>query len=301
METALQVPEITHAVNFAGFSGATFTNAPNSGAVFVALEPFAARAKDPKKSALAIQLALLQKLSAIQEGLVLRRGSASRPRHRHLGRLSHDGRGPGGAGPQALQGAVYAMMGRAAETPGLPQVFSLFETSTPQLYLDIDRTKVQMLGINMSDVFGALQTYLGSTYVNDFNLLGRVFRVTAQADAAYRLDPKDVLKISVRNSRGDTVPLGSFTTVRDISGPYRVPRYNLYPAAELDGAPSPGYSQGQAIEIMQQLAAETLPTVSAMSGRRSPFSRCGRATLRSSPSCLRWCSCSWCWPPNTRA
>ena len=151
------------------------------------------------------------------------------------------------------------MMGRAAQTPGLAQVFSLFESSTPQLYLDIDRTKVQMLGVAMSDVFGALQTYLGSTYVNDFNLLGRVFRVTAQADAAYRLDPKDVLKIRVRNSAGDTVPLGSFTTVRDVSGPYRVPRYNLYPAAELDGSPAPGFSQGQALDLMQKLAAETLP------------------------------------------
>jgi multidrug efflux pump subunit AcrB len=165
----------------------------------------------------------------------------------------------GGAGPQALQGAVFAMMGRAAQTPGLTQVFSLFESSTPQLYLDIDRTKVQMLGVNMTDVFAALQTYLGSTYVNDFNLLGRVFRVTAQADAAYRLDPKDVLKIRVRASSGETVPLGSFTTARDISGPYRVPRYNLYPAAELDGAPAPGFSQGQAIDLIQKLAAETLP------------------------------------------
>jgi multidrug efflux pump subunit AcrB len=89
--------------------------------------------------------------------------------------------------------------------------------------------------------------------------LGRVFRVTAQADAAYRIDPKDALKIRVRNSSGNTVPLGSFTTVRDISGSYRVPRYNLYPAAELDGAPAPGFSQGQAIQIMQKLAAETLP------------------------------------------
>jgi multidrug efflux pump subunit AcrB len=164
-----------------------------------------------------------------------------------------------GAGPQALQGAVYAMMGRAAQTPGLTQVFSLFETSTPQLYLDIDRTKVQMLGVSMGDVFGALQTYLGSSYVNDFNLLGRTFRVTAQADADHRLDPKDVLKIRVRNASGDTVPLGSFTTVRDTSGSYRVPRYNLYPAAELDGAASPGTSQGQAIELMQKLATETLP------------------------------------------
>ncbi len=138
-------------------------------------------------------------------------------------------------------------------------MFSLFETSTPQLYLDIDRTKAQMLGINVSDVFGALQTYLGSTYVNDFNLLGRTFRVTAQADAPYRLDTKDVLKIRVRNSHGDTVPLGSFTTVRDTSGPYRVPRHNLYPAAELDASTVPGFSQGQAIEALEKLAAENLP------------------------------------------
>jgi multidrug efflux pump subunit AcrB len=164
-----------------------------------------------------------------------------------------------GLGPRELQGAVGAMMGGAAKTPGLTQVFSLFETSTPQLYLDIDRTKAQMLGVNVSDVFGALQTYLGSTYVNDFNLLGRTFRVTAQGDAKDRLEPGDALKIRVRNSSGETVPIGAFTTASDRSGPFRVPRYNLYPAAELDGAPAPGYSQGQAIEIMQRMAAETLP------------------------------------------
>ena len=99
-----------------------------------------------------------------------------------------------GRGPQALQAAVGAMMGRAAQTPGLQQVFSLFETSTPQLYLDIDRTKAQLLGINVADVFAALQIYLGSAYVNDFNLFGRTFRVQAQADAEYRLEPKDVLQ-----------------------------------------------------------------------------------------------------------
>jgi multidrug efflux pump subunit AcrB len=159
----------------------------------------------------------------------------------------------------ALQHAVYAMMGAAAKTPGLLQVFSLFETQTPQLYLDIDRTKVQMLGVRMPDVFNALQIYLGSDYVNDFNLFGRTFRVQAQAAAPYRLDAKDVLALRVRNSKGETVPLGSFTTVRNISGPYRVPRYNLYPAAELDGAAAPGYSQGQAIAIMEQLAAKVLP------------------------------------------
>src|SRR6185295_12253535 len=152
-----------------------------------------------------------------------------------------------GRGPEALLGAAYAMMGRAAQTPGLMQVFSLYENSTPQIYLDIDRTKAQLLGINVSDVFSALQVFLGSSYVNDFNLFGRTFRVTAQALAAARLDTKDVLAIRVRNANGDTVPLGSFTTVQDVSGPYRVPRYNLYPSAELDGAAAPGYSQGQAM------------------------------------------------------
>jgi len=108
-------------------------------------------------------------------------------------------------------------------------------------------------------VFAALQIYIGSVYVNDFNLFGRTFRVTAQADSRYRLTAKDVLNIRVRNSSGGTVPLGSFTTVQDISGPYRVPRYNLYPAAELDGAAAPGFSQAQAIAAMEKIAAETLP------------------------------------------
>jgi hydrophobe/amphiphile efflux-1 (HAE1) family protein len=258
-EIAFQLPGITHAVNLVGFSGATFTNAPNSGTVFVALEPFEKRTKDPRKSGPALQAALLQKLSVIQEGLVL---VIAPPPVRGIGtasgfRMMVEDRA--GRGPEALRAAVAAMMGRAAQTPGLKQVFSLFESSTPQVYLDIDRTKAQMLGINVPDVFSALQTYLGSYYVNDFNLLGRTFRVTAQAADSYRLDPKDVLQIRVRNSSGNTVPLGSFTSVRDLTGPYRVPRYNLYPAAELDGTPAPGYSQGQAIQTMQQLAAETLP------------------------------------------
>ena len=100
----------------------------------------------------------------------------------------------GGRGPEALQGAVAAMMGKAAQTPGLLQVFSLFETSTPQIYLEIDRTKAQLLGVSMPDVFNALQVNIGSAYVNDFNLFGRTFRVQSQADAPYRVDPKDALE-----------------------------------------------------------------------------------------------------------
>jgi multidrug efflux pump subunit AcrB len=138
-------------------------------------------------------------------------------------------------------------------------VFTLFETSTPQLYLDIDRAKAELLGINVAEVFSALQVFIGSAYVNDFNLFGRTYRVTAQADSPFREDARDVLSLRVRNNNGDTVPLGSFTTVHTTSGPYRVPRYNLYRAAEVDGAAAPGYSQGQAIATMEKLAAEVLP------------------------------------------
>src|SRR6185312_2455014 len=259
VELALKTPGVVGAVNIVGFSGATFTNAPNSGAIFLVLAPFNERAGHPEQTAAAIQGALFRKFAAIEEALVI---VVTPPPVRGVGnaggfRMMIEDRA--GLGPQALQGAAYAMMGRAAQTPGLTSVFSLFETSTPQLYLDIDRTKAQLLGVNVQDVFAALQIYLGSAYVNDFNLFGRTFRVVAQADSEYRLKMRDVLKIRVRNANGETVPLGAFTTVRDISGPYRVPRYNLYPAAELDGNAAPGYSQGQAIEIMEKLAAQTLP------------------------------------------
>jgi hydrophobe/amphiphile efflux-1 (HAE1) family protein len=259
VEIALKVPGIAHAVNIVGFSGATFTQAPNAGAVFVTLAPFEERAKHANESAAAIQAELFKRLSAIEEAQVF---VAAPPPVSGIGnaggfRMMVEDRA--GRGPQALQSAVYAMMGRAAQTPGLVQVFSLFENGTPQLYLDIDRTKAQLLGINIPDVFAALQIYLGSSYVNDFNLFGRTYRVVAQAADKYRADTRDVLNIRVRNKAGDTVPLGAFTTVRTVTGPYRVPRYNLYPAAELDGAAAPGFSQGEAIKIMDKLAAETLP------------------------------------------
>ena len=258
-DIARSVPGVAHGIRIVGFSGATFTNAPNAGAIFLVLDDFKKRAADPNQSAAAIQGALFGKLAAIEDAFIV---VVQPPSVQGIGnaggfRMMVEDRG--GAGPAALQGAIYAMMGAAAKTPGLQQVFSLFETATPQLYLDIDRTKAQLLGINMPDVFNTLQVYLGGIYVNDFNLFGRTFRVQAQADAPYRLDPQDVLNLRVRNSSGATVPLGSFTTVRDISGPNRMPRYNLYPAAELDGSPAPGVSQGQAIELMQKLAAQVLP------------------------------------------
>ena len=259
VDVCLKTPGVAHAVNIVGFNGATFTQAPNSGAVFLTLEPWDKRGRDPRESAAGITAELFKRLAGFQEALIL---VIQPPPVAGIGnaggvRMMVEDRAARGS--QALLEATTAMVTKASQTPGLTQVFTLFENSTPQIYLDIDRTKAQMLGINVADVFGALQVYIGSAYVNDFNLLGRTFRVTTQADAPYRRDPGDILKIRVRNSRGETVPLGSFTTVRNIAGPYRVPRYNLYPAAELDATAVVGYSQGQVIDALQKIAAETLP------------------------------------------
>ena len=259
LDVALGVPGVAHGVNIVGFSGATFTNAPNAGAIFLVLDPFEKRAEDRRQSARAIQAELNRRLSKLQDAFVV---AVLPPPVRGIGtaggfRMMIEDRA--GRGPAALQQAAAAVTARAAKTAGVSQVFTLFENSTPQVYLNIDRTKAQLLGINVQDVFNALQVFIGSSYVNDFNLFGRTFRVTAQAREQDRRNVADVLKIRVRNANGDTVPLGSFTTVSDISGPYRVPHYNLYPAAEIDGAAAAGYSQGQAIASMDNLAAETLP------------------------------------------
>ena len=259
LDIALGVPGVAHGVNVVGFSGATFTNSPNAGAIFLVLDLFAARARDPRQSAAAIQAELNRRLSKIQDGFFV---AVLPPPVRGISnsggfRMIVEDRA--GLGSAALRQATTELMTRASQTPGVATVFTLFETSTPQVYLNIDRTKAQLLGVNVQDVFNALQVFIGSAYVNDFNLFGRTFRVTAQAREEDRRNIADVLKIRVRNSSGDTVPLGSFTTVTDISGPFRVPHYNLYPCAELDGAAAPGYSQGQGIDIMNKLAAETLP------------------------------------------
>ncbi len=189
LDIALAVPGVTNGMNIVGFSGASFTNAPNSGAIFLVLDPWEVRAKKPNQSSNAIQRELSRRYAAIQEAQIFVVQPPPVPGIGNAGGFRMMVEDRAGRGPQALQAAVGAMQGRALQTPGLVQVFSLFETATPQLYLDIDRVKAQMLGINVTDVFSALQIFLGSAYVNDFNLFGRTFRVTAQAGADFRGSP----------------------------------------------------------------------------------------------------------------
>jgi hydrophobe/amphiphile efflux-1 (HAE1) family protein len=255
----LSRPGVANTVMFAGFDGATFTRAPNLGVIFVTLKPFEERVKAGLATATILN-DLRGQMQALREASILILPPPSVP-----------GIGTGGGfklyvqdradrGPHALEQAVAAITGPANRTPGLTQVFTLFNTSTPQIYADIDRTKAEMLGVPITRFFDTLSTYMGSTFVNEFNLLGRTFRVTAQADNAYRLSLRDVENLRTRSTSGDMVPLGAVATFQNVTGPYRVPRYNLFPAAEVQGSTLPGFSTGQAIAAMERIAATNLPS-----------------------------------------
>jgi hydrophobe/amphiphile efflux-1 (HAE1) family protein len=255
----LSRPGVANTVMFAGFDGATFTNAPNLGVIFVTLKPFKERVKAGLATATILN-DLRGQMQVLREASILILPPPSVP-----------GIGTGGGfklyvqdradrGPHALEQAVAAITGPANRTPGLTQVFTLFNTSTPQVYADIDRTRAEMLGVPITRFFDTLSTYMGSTFVNEFNILGRTFRVIAQADNAYRLSLRDVENLRTRSTAGDMVPLGAVATFQDVTGPYRVPRYNLFPAAEVQGSTLPGFSTGQAIAAMEQIAATNLPS-----------------------------------------
>ena len=153
------------------------------------------------------------------------------------------------------------MIAEARKQPELDpqQLFTSFSTSTPQFKYDLDRSKAKLLGLTLPDVFNTLQIYLGSLYVNDFNLFGRTFRVTLQADKASRSNASDLSKLYVRNDTGGMVPLSTLGTLKPIVGPETVPHYNNYASALINGGPAPGYSTGQAIAAMERAAATALP------------------------------------------
>ncbi|MBX9843557.1 MAG: multidrug efflux RND transporter permease subunit [Xanthobacteraceae bacterium] len=254
----LKRPGVGNAVVFAGFDGATFTNAPNSGVIFVTLKPFEERVKQGLTTQ-GILDDLRAQMQTLREAFVLVIPPPSVPGIGTGGGFKLYVQDRAGRGPQALEQAVMGLVGPANQTPGLVQVFTLFNTSTPQIYADIDRTKAEMLGVPITRFFDTLGTYMGSTFVNDFNILGRTYRVTAQADNPFRLSVRDVQNLRTRSTSDDMVPLGAVANFREITGPYRVPRYNLFPAAEVQGATLPGFSTGQAIAAMEKLAAK-LPT-----------------------------------------
>jgi multidrug efflux pump len=258
VKEALDTKGVKHAAAFAGLDGTTFTNAPNYGTIFLPLTPFEDRGKEHVKAPEVLD-ALRAKLSQIPGANVL---VIQPPPVRGIGtgggwKLIVEDRG--GQGYRKLEAAATELMTQANQQKQLTSAFTLFNTSTPRLWAEIDRDKAEMAGVLPEQVFDTLSVYLGSAYINDFNYLGRTYRVTAQADAQYRDEASDIARLQTRSLSGSMVPLGSVATVRDDSGPYRVVRYNLFPAAELQGDTKRGYSSGQALDAVEKLAKAHLP------------------------------------------
>ncbi len=256
-EIIMSRPGVEHAVAFVGFDGATFTNAPNTGVIFVTLKPFKDRQNISKDAILAD---LRGRMFGLREAFVFVLEPPAVPGIGTGGGLKGYVQDRASRGLTALEGATWALAGAAGQAPGLTQAFTLYNTRTPQIFADIDRTKAEQLGVPITRVFETLSAYMGSAYINDFNILGRTYRVTVQADNPYRLTLRDVENLKTRSVSGEMVPIGAVATFRDITGPYRVARYNLYPAAEVQVALQRGYSSGQGIATMEGLAQKVLPS-----------------------------------------
>lgn len=257
-QIAWETPGVEHTIALPGQSIILNAVSSNFGSMFIILKPFHDR-HEPELYADAVAARLRQRAFAeIQEARV---GVFGAPPVDGLGsasgfKLMVEDRGD--VGLETLQEQADQLAEKGNELPGLVGLFNSFRANTPQLYVDIDRVKCKSMGVDLSSVFNTLQVFLGGYYVNDFNRFGRTWQVKVQADAPFRLSPETVRQLKVRNLRGELVPLGAVAEVRDSSGPVMLTRYNMYPAAAVNGASLPGLSSGMVIQMMEELARQEL-------------------------------------------
>jgi multidrug efflux pump len=258
-DLALKHPGVANSVAFPGLSINGFVNASNAGIVFAILKPADERAKSKALSAEQIVQDLNQQFAGIQEAFV---AIFPPPPVQGIGqtggfKLYVEDRG--GAGFEDLYTQVQGALGQGYQTPSLAGLFSSFQVNVPQIDTRVDRERAKTYGVAITDVFETLQVYLGSLYANDFNRFGRTYQVNVQAESPFRMQPEQIGRLKTRNARGDMVPLGSLVTVERGHGPDQVMHYNGYPAAEINGAPAPGFSSGQAQDAIAQVLAGRLP------------------------------------------
>lgn len=251
-------PGVTAAVAFAGFSGATFTNASNAGVIFARFDSFEHRIAD-KQPAGAIIGSLYGRLQQIQEAFII---AIPPPPIRGVGnaggfKIQLQDRDS--ADMRRILAVAQGLAADANKTAGLTGVFTTFSATSPQLFLAIDRDKARALNVPIPNIFETLAFNLGTAYVNDFNAFGRVYQVRAQADQAYRLEREDIFKLKVRSATGALVPMGTLVDVQDTTGPTLVQRYNMYVSVPLQGNAAPGVSTGTALDTMETLAKNALP------------------------------------------
>jgi hydrophobe/amphiphile efflux-1 (HAE1) family protein len=259
-DIAIKAPGIEATFGITGLNLLTGTNQTNTATMFLPLKTFDERNGKPDESAKALSDYLTEQYSHIQEGFCL---VLLPPPVQGIGqaggfKMQVEDRS-GRATPQQLEAATGALVADASQDPRIMALFSSFHASVPQLYANVDRIKAKKENVAVTDIFQTLQVNLGSFYINDFNYLGRTFKVIAHADAPFRAMASDVAQIKTRNGSGAMVPLGTVMNLRDVFDADRINRYNLYPSAEINGAGAAGVSSGQAIEIMARLAKKDLP------------------------------------------
>jgi hydrophobe/amphiphile efflux-1 (HAE1) family protein len=249
---------IEHVAPFAGLDATTSTVASNGGTIYVGL-PSLYNHSVPGVTAASMLAKLRQSLSVIKEAHVL---VIQPPPVQGLGsaggfKMMLEDRE--GLGSEALVHATNALISAANKDPAFAGIFTLFNAGAPSVYADIDRLKAEKVGLTPTDVFSTLQVYLGSQYVNDFNYLGRTYQVIVQADGRFRQTLNDISRLKARNPANEMVPIGTVAQLKENTVPYRVPRYNLFPAAEILGAAAPGVASGTALHRMEELANKVLP------------------------------------------
>jgi hydrophobe/amphiphile efflux-1 (HAE1) family protein len=254
----LSTKGVEHVAPFAGLDATTFTVASNAGTIFSGL-PSLYSHHIKGVTANTVLADLRRRLSVIQGAYVLTIPPPPVPGIGSAGGFKMMVEDQAGLGSDALARAAQSLVAAANKDPAIGGAFTLFSARSPSIYLNIDREKAEMLGLTPSDVFDTLQLYLGSQYVNDFNYLGRTFQVIAQADGDFRRNANDISRLKARNADGQMVPIGSVAQLQPETIPYRVPRYNLYPAAEVMGVAAPGVATGTALAHMEALAHQILP------------------------------------------
>jgi HAE1 family hydrophobic/amphiphilic exporter-1 len=252
-----ETPGVLDAVAFAGFSGATFTNATNAAAIFARFKPFEQRIA-AGASADKIIRDLFARMQQIEEAFII---AIPPPPVRGLGnsggfkvqiqnRTGDDVRG--------ILAIAYRLMGQAQQNSSLAGVFTTFSANSPQVYLEIDRQKASILNVPIPNIFETLRINLGAAYVNDFNAFGRVSQVRAQADQRFRIDQEDINRLRVRSSTGALVPMGTLVEMREMSGPDLIQRYNMFTSVALQGNAAPGVSSGAALDAIEELVRQSL-------------------------------------------
>ena len=254
----MEQPGVENAVGFPGLSINGFTNSSSEGLIFVALDAFELRT-DESLSAGAIANALQAKFNGIEEAFV---SVFPPPPVQGLGatggfKLQIEDRA--NQGYDALNDVIGLVLQKARQAPELAGVFSSYQINSPQLFADLDRDKAVQLGLSIPAIFDAMQVYLGSAYVNDVNMFGRTYQVIAQADSQYRDSPDDIAQLQVRNRDGEMVPLGSVMNIEQSYGPTSAQRYNGFRSGDINAGPAPGYSSGEAQEVIVRILEETLP------------------------------------------